>query len=251
MMPASRIWIKHIVNRFLSEMEINMRKTKIICTLGPSTDNEDILREMIRLGMDAARFNFSHGSHEEHLNRLNMLEKLREEMNIPVATIMDTKGPEIRIGTFKDNQAVSLKTGRRFVLTTRDVEGDENQVSISYPNLIYDIDPGATILIDDGLIEMVVEEVTTTDIICRVLNNGILTGKKGVNVPGVHLSMPYLSDRDRADILFAIEHKFDFIAASFVRSAEDVVEIRKILNKHNSPARLCQNRKSPGRQQYR
>ena len=238
MMPASRIWIKHIVNRFLSEMEINMRKTKIICTLGPSTDNEDILREMIRLGMDAARFNFSHGSHEEHLNRLNMLEKLREEMNIPVATIMDTKGPEIRIGTFKDNQAVSLKTGRRFVLTTRDVEGDENQVSISYPNLIYDIDPGATILIDDGLIEMVVEEVTTTDIICRVLNNGILTGKKGVNVPGVHLSMPYLSDRDRADILFAIEHKFDFIAASFVRSAEDVVEIRKILNKHNSQAKI-------------
>lgn len=215
-----------------------MRKTKIICTLGPSTDNDEIMKEMIRLGMDVARFNFSHGDHNEHLGRLKKIEQFREDMNIPIATLMDTKGPEIRIGTFKDNKKVNLKAGQQFVLTTREVEGDETQVSVSYPSLIYDVDPGAKILIDDGLIEMTVEKVTTTDIVCRVKNNGTISNRKGVNIPGVHLSMPYISERDRSDILFAIEHKFDFIAASFVRTAEDVIEIRKMLNKHQSQIKL-------------
>ncbi|NLL00551.1 MAG: pyruvate kinase [Clostridiales bacterium] len=215
-----------------------MRKTKIICTLGPSTDNDEIIKELIRLGMDVARFNFSHGSHEEHLKRFRKIEKYRNELKKPIATLMDTKGPEVRIGSFKDDKKVALKAGQKFILTTRDVEGDNTQVSVSYPSLIYDVDPGVKILIDDGLIEMTVEEVTTTDIICRVKNNGIISNRKGVNIPGVHLSMPYISERDRLDILFAIEHKFDFIAASFVRTAEDVLEIRKMLNKHNSQIKI-------------
>jgi len=214
-----------------------MRKTKIICTLGPSTDNEEIIKQLILEGMDVARFNFSHADYEEHLRRLRMIEKYRKELNIPVATLMDTKGPEIRIGTFKEKK-VQLKAGQLFTLTSRNVEGDETQVSITYPSLVYDVDPGVKILIDDGLVEMTVEKVTATDIICRVNNNGVISDKKGVNVPGVHLSMPYISEKDREDILFAIEHGFDFIAASFVRCADDVREIRKMLNKHNSPIKI-------------
>ena len=215
-----------------------MRKTKIICTLGPSANDDVIIRELILAGMDVARFNFSHADHEEHLNRLLTIEKLREELGIPVATLLDTKGPEIRIGTFKDNKKINLKSGQTFTLTSKDVEGDENIVSISYPNLIYDIEVGAKVLIDDGLIEMIVKEVTSTDIICTVMNHGVISNRKGVNVPGVHLSMPYISDKDREDIIFGIEHNFDFIAASFVRTAEDVKDIRKILNKYNSPTKI-------------
>ena len=215
-----------------------MRKTKIICTLGPSTDDDNILRELIKSGMDVARFNFSHSNHEEHLERLNRLVRLREELKVPIATLLDTKGPEIRICTFKDNKKVKLKEGQNFTLTTREIEGDETQVSISYPNLIYDIDIGTTILIDDGLIEMTVTDMTPTDIICQVKNDGIISNKKGVNVPGVHLSLPFISDKDREDILFGINNNYDFIAASFVRTAEDVKEIRKMLNKHNSQTKI-------------
>jgi len=215
-----------------------MRKTKIICTLGPSTDDDNILRQLILSGMDVARFNFSHGSHEEHLGRLNRIVKLREELGYPVATLLDTKGPEIRLGCFKDHKRVYLKKGQTFVLTTREVEGDENQVSISYPNLVYDIEEGTTILIDDGLLELTVKKVTDSDITCVVKNGGYVSDKKGVNVPGVHLSMPYISDKDRQDILFGIQHNFDFIAASFVRTAQDILEIRKMLNKHNSQAKI-------------
>ncbi len=214
-----------------------MRKTKIICTLGPSTDNDNVLRELILSGMDVARFNFSHADHEEHLGRLRKIEQFREELGVPVATLLDTKGPEIRICNFKGNKK-QLKEGQTFTLTTREVEGDETQVSISYPNLIYDIEVGSTILIDDGLIEMIVDEVTTTDIICTVKNSGLISNKKGVNVPGVHLTMPFISDKDREDIIFAISHNFDFIAASFVRTAEDVKEIRKMLVKHNSKTKI-------------
>lgn len=215
-----------------------MRKTKIICTLGPSTDDEKVLRELFLSGMDVARFNFSHASHEEHLGRLRKIEKLREELGIPVATLLDTKGPEIRLLTFKDNKKVHLKEGQTFTLTSRDIEGDEKQVSISYPNLVYDIDVGTTILIDDGLVEMTVKEVTATDIICTVKNGGIISDRKGVNVPGVHLSMPFISDKDREDILFGIKHNFDFIAASFVSTADDIREIRKMLKKHNSQTKV-------------
>jgi pyruvate kinase len=215
-----------------------MRKTKIVCTLGPSTDDDNILRELMLSGMDVARFNFSHADHEEHLGRLNKIVKLRDELGIPVATLLDTKGPEIRIGTFKDNKKIQLKEGQTFILTSRDVEGDETQVSISYPNLIYDIEKGNTILIDDGLIETEVIDVTETDIICKVKNSGVISNKKGVNVPGVHLSMPFISDKDRDDILFGISHSYDFIAASFVRTAEDVMDIRKMLKKHNSQTKI-------------
>lgn len=215
-----------------------MRKTKIICTLGPSANDEAAIRDLMLAGMDVARFNFSHADHAEHLARLDIIKKLREELGISVATLLDTKGPEIRIGTFKDDQKIQLKEGQTFTLTTRDIEGDETIVSISYHNLVYDIEPGATILIDDGLIEMTVQEINSTDIICTVKNSGVISNKKGVNVPGVHLSMPYISDKDRDDILFAIEQKYDFIAASFVRTAEDVKDIRKILNKNNSQTKI-------------
>jgi pyruvate kinase len=215
-----------------------MRKTKIICTLGPATDDESVLRELFLSGMDVARFNFSHATHEEHLGRLEKIEKLRAELGIPVATLLDTKGPEIRLGTFKDSKKIHLKEGQTFTLTSREIEGDEKQVSISYPNLIYDIDAGTTILIDDGLVEMKVKDVTATDIICTVKNGGIISDRKGVNVPGVHLSMPFISDKDREDILFGIKHNFDFIAASFVSTADDIKEIRKMLNKHNSQTKV-------------
>lgn len=215
-----------------------MRKTKIICTLGPSTDKGDVLKQLILSGMDVARFNFSHADHEEHLSRFTKIKQLREELNIPVATLLDTKGPEIRLGNFKDDKKIELNEGQTFTLTTRDVEGDETQVSISYPNLIYDIEVGTTILIDDGLIEMQVIEMNPTDIICKVKNNGIVSSKKGVNVPGIHLSMPYVSDKDRDDILFGIKHGYDYIAASFVRSAQDILEIKKILKKHNSQTKI-------------
>lgn len=215
-----------------------MRKTKIICTLGPATDNDKVLRELILSGMDVARFNFSHSDHEYHLANLKRIEKIRNELGKPVATLLDTKGPEIRIGTFKDNKKINLKEGQRFTLTTKNIEGDENQVSISYPNLIYDIEVGNKLLIDDGLIETVVTEVTDTDIVCTVKNNGSISNRKGVNVPGVDLTMPFISDKDREDILFGIAHQFDFIAASFVRTADDIKEIRKMLNKHNSKTKI-------------
>jgi len=215
-----------------------MRKTKIICTLGPSANNYEVLKELFLAGMDVARFNFSHGDHQEHLGRFEIIERLREELNIPVATLMDTKGPEIRIGDFKDNLKIYLKEGQVFTLTTEKIEGDETRVSISYPNLINDINVGSKILIDDGLVELSVTDITSTDIVCEVKNNGYISSKKGVNVPGAHLSMPYVSQKDRDDILLAIERKFDYIAASFVRTANDIKDIRKILDEHNSQVKI-------------
>lgn len=215
-----------------------MRKTKIICTLGPSAETEEVLRELILAGMDVARFNFSHADHQEHLGRLRTIEKLREELGIPVATLLDTKGPEIRICTFKEDKKYQLQEGQTFTLTTREVEGDETMVSISYKDLVNDVKVGNTILIDDGLIELSVKEMTETDIICEVKNSGMISNRKGVNVPGVELSMPYISEKDNSDILFAIEQNYDFIAASFVRTAKDVKDIRKILDSHNSKVKI-------------
>ncbi len=209
-----------------------MRKTKIICTIGPASEKEQVMRELILEGMDVARFNFSHGTHEEHLEKLNTLKKLREEMDRPVAALLDTKGPEIRLGLFKDGK-VELKKGQLFTLTTRDVEGDDQVVSITYKNLVNDVQEGSRILLDDGLLELVVEHLTDTDIVCKVMNGGFISDRKGVNVPGVHLSMPYISEKDREDIIFGIENGYDFIAASFVRSAADVIEIRKIFSEKN------------------
>ena len=214
-----------------------MRKTKIICTLGPSTDKEGVLRELIANGMNVARFNFSHGSHEEHLGRFEKLKALREELGKPVAALLDTKGPEIRLKDFK-NGVETLVAGQTFTLTTRDVEGTSEICSITYKDLPMDVEPNGTIMLDDGLIKLQVQTVNDTDIVCTVLNNGKIKNKKGVNVPGVHLSMPYMSQRDKDDILFGIQQGFDFIAASFVRTAQDVYEIRNLLNQYDSNIRI-------------
>ena len=214
-----------------------MRKTKIICTLGPSTDKEGVLRELIVNGMNVARFNFSHGSHEEHLGRLEKLKALREELGKPVAALLDTKGPEIRLKDFK-NGVENLVAGQTFTLTTRDVEGTNEICSITYKDLPMDVEPNGTIMLDDGLIKLQVQTVNDTDIVCTVLNNGKIKNKKGVNVPGVHLSMPYMSQRDKDDIIFGIQQGFDFIAASFVRTAQDVYEIRNLLNQYDSNIRI-------------
>ena len=214
-----------------------MRKTKIICTLGPSTDQEGVLRELVANGMNVARFNFSHGSHEEHLGRFEKLKAIREELGKPVAALLDTKGPEIRLKDFK-NGTEMLEAGQTFTLTTREVEGTKEICSITYKDLPQDVQPGGTIMLDDGLIMLHIEQVTDTDIICTVLNSGKIKTKKGVNVPGVHLSMPYLSQKDREDIIFGVQNGFDFIAASFVRTAQDVYDIRNLLNEYDSNIRI-------------
>ena len=214
-----------------------MRKTKIICTLGPSTDKEGVLRDLIANGMNVARFNFSHGSHEEHLGRFEKLKALREELGKPVAALLDTKGPEIRLKDFK-NGVENLVTGQTFTLTTRDVEGTNEICSITYKDLPMDVEPNGTIMLDDGLIKLQIQTVNDTDIICTVLNSGKIKNKKGVNVPGVHLSMPYMSQRDKDDIIFGIQQGYDFIAASFVRTAQDVYDIRNLLNQYDSNIRI-------------
>lgn len=214
-----------------------MRKTKIICTIGPASESEEKLKELMLAGMNVARFNFSHGTHEEQLVKYNRVLKVREEVGLPVATMLDTKGPEIRLRDFEGGK-VELQTGQLFVLTTEEVMGNAQKASITYKNLVHDISVGTTILIDDGLIEMVVEEMTDTNIICRVVNGGFVSNHKGVNVPGAILSMPYISEADRADILFGIEQGFDFLAASFARTKEDILEVRRILEEHGSKMQI-------------
>lgn len=214
-----------------------MRKTKIICTLGPSTDSPQVLGDMMRCGMDVARFNFSHGTHAEHKARLEMLQTLRKELNLPVAALLDTKGPEIRLKTFEEG-AVTLEAGQTFTLTARDVVGNREICGISYKNLPQDVEVGTQIMLDDGLISMKVVQCTETDITCLVENGGPVKNRKGVNVPGVHLSLPYMSPQDREDILFGIREGFDFIAASFCRSAQDVMEIRRLLDENQSDIRI-------------
>lgn len=221
----------HFVIRSRKERADVMRKTKIICTLGPSTKDEQVLRDLMLNGMSVARINFSHGTHDEHRETIKKVKEIRRQLNLPVALLLDTKGPEIRIGDF-ENGRIQLKKGQTFVLTTNEVQGNENTVSITYKNLVNDISVGNTILIDDGLIGMEVLSVTETDIVCRVLNDGGISNHKGVNVPNVELSMPYISEKDYNDITFGIENEFDFIAASFTRTANDIVQIRKILRDH-------------------
>lgn len=209
-----------------------VRKTKVICTLGPATDDDKVLRELMLGGMNAARFNFSHAEHAYHKRNMERVVKLREELNLPIATLLDTKGPEIRIGKFKEGK-VFLSKGELFTLTTREIDGSAEACTVTYKDLPGDVFPGATILLDDGLIALSVVSVGDTDIVCRVMNDGQVSNNKGVNVPGVSLSMPYVSEKDRSDIIFGIENGFDFIAASFTRSADDILEIRKILEEHN------------------
>lgn len=212
---------------FLQEVR-KMRKTKIICTLGPATESDEIVRELMKNGMDVARFNFSHSTHEQHRVRFEQIVRLREELGLPIAALLDTKGPEIRVGLFKDGR-IQLEKGGLFTLTTEEVMGDASRVGISYKNLPNDISDGCRILIDDGLIELRVLSHTHTEIQCEVLNGGMVSNRKGVNVPGVKLSMPYISEQDRSDIIFGAELGFDFIAASFVRCGDDVDQVREIL----------------------
>ena len=215
-----------------------MKKTKIICTMGPNTDDKNIMRELAKNGMDVARFNFSHGDHEEHLGRLEVLREVRKELDIPVAALLDTKGPEIRTGLLKDGKKVALKEGQTFTLTTRDVVGDDTITHINYSGLNEDVTAGNKILIDDGLIELDVVEVNGTDIVCKVVNGGELGEKKGVNVPNVKIKLPALTEKDKEDILFGIRQGFDFIAASFVRTADCIREIKEILEEHGSNMRV-------------
>lgn len=204
-----------------------MRKTKIVCTIGPSTDDENIMRELMKSGMDVARFNFSHSDHQVHKERFQTVRRLSDELGLNVATLLDTKGPEIRLRDFKDHQPVYIKDGDEFTLTTKDVEGTEKIASITFAHLPKDVSVGSKILINDGVIELSVVSVSDTDIVCKVIHGGKLSDHKGINVPGVKLSMPYISDADMADLEFGAKMGFDFIAASFVRTGADVIYLRK------------------------
>lgn len=209
-----------------------MRKTKIVCTIGPATDSYEMVKKLVTHGMNVARLNFSHSEYEHHKRRLMLVKQIREELSVPVAILLDTKGPEIRIKEFSVKE-IELKDEDLFTLTTRDIIGDEKIVSVTYKNLTKDIIVGNKILIDDGLVELVVLEINGEDIVCRVTNGGKLSNNKGVNIPSVHIQLPYISEKDKNDILFAIENDFDFIAASFVRNKEDVLAIKSILDKNN------------------
>ena len=204
-----------------------MRKTKIVCTIGPATDDENIMRELMQAGMNVARFNFSHGEYETHEKRFRQIEKLRKELDLPIATLLDTKGPEIRLGKFVDNKPVEIFDGDKYTLTTEDIPCTNEIGSVSFKKLPRDVSIGTRILINDGVIELIAEKVTTTEIVCRVIHGGTLSNNKGINVPGVKLSMPYLSDNDMNDLEFGAKMGFDFIAASFVRSAADINYLRK------------------------
>ena len=215
-----------------------MKKTKIVCTMGPNTDNREIMKELALNGMDVARFNFSHGDHAEHRHRLEILESVREELGIPIASLLDTKGPEIRTGKLKDGKKVTLKEGDLYTLTTEEIVGDETRGYINYAGLAEDVKPGDRILIDDGLIELHVREVNGTDIVCRIENGGELGEKKGVNVPGVRVKLPALTDKDKEDIRFGVDAGFDFVAASFVRNADAIREIWEILDEKGSAMQI-------------
>lgn len=214
-----------------------MRKTKIICTIGPASESEEKLRELMLAGMNVARFNFSHGTHEEQKKKLTSVLKVSNELGLPVATLLDTKGPEIRLRDFENGRA-ELCAGQTFALTTEEVMGTKERATITYKNLKNDVKPGMTILIDDGKIEMVIEKMTDTDIICRVINGGAVSNHKGINVPGAVLSMPYISDVDYEDIKFCAQMGYDFLAASFARTKEDILQVRKILDENNSKAKI-------------
>ena len=212
-----------------------MKKTKIVCTMGPNTNDREMMRKLIQNGMNVARFNFSHGDHEEQKFRMDMLKELREEEHANTAILLDTKGPEIRTGILKDGKKITLKEGETFTLTTEDIIGDNKRVSITYKGLVQDIYKGCSILIDDGLIGLRVESKTETEIVCSVVNGGELGERKGVNVPNVAIRLPAITEKDKDDIRFGVEQGIDFIAASFVRNAECVLEIKAYLKELGAP----------------
>ncbi len=213
---------------------LNMRKTKIVCTIGPASQNEEIFKELILSGLNVARLNFSHGSHSEHKEKIDTIKKVREELNTSTAIMLDTKGPEIRLKDFEKGQ-IDVAKGQEFTITTRDITGNEEIVSVSYEQFANDVKAGDTILIDDGLISMeVIETINDTDVRCTVKDGGTIKNKKGVNIPNVNINLPSLTDKDISDIKFGIEQEIDYIAASFIRTAEDVIEIRRILEANNA-----------------
>ncbi len=206
-----------------------MRRTKIICTLGPSSSDPVTVGKMLDAGMNVARLNFSHGTHESHRKYIDMIKEIRQQRGCTLAIMLDTKGPEIRTGAIKEG-TVKLKNGQEFVLTSRQVEGNAQEVSMTLPELPAQLKPGNTILVDDGAIKLTVKSTTDTDIICRVESGGKLSDRKGINVPYVAVDMPYLSEQDKSDLLFGIENNVDFVAASFVRSRQDIIDLRKFIN---------------------
>jgi len=208
-----------------------MRKTKIVCTLGPSCANKEMIKNMAQCGMDVARLNFSHGSHEYHSEMIGAVKQIREELGKPLAILLDTKGPEIRTGVF-ENGFAELKTGSEFTLTSNEVTGNSSLCSVSFADLPSQLKSGDTVLIDDGKIKLQVKECTKTDIICTVILGGAVGNHKGINIPAVAIDMPYMSSDDKADIIFGIENGVDFVAASFVRRKEDVIELRKFIDYH-------------------
>ena len=212
-----------------------MKKTKVVCTMGPNTNDKEVMRKLIQNGMDVARFNFSHGDHEEQKFRMVLLKELREEEHAHTAILLDTKGPEIRTGLLKDGKKVTLQEGSTFVLTMEDIVGDDTKVSLSYKGLAEDVQQGTVILIDDGLIGLKVKEIVDQDIVCEIVNGGELGERKGVNVPNVPVRLPAITEKDKEDIKFGVEQDIDFIAASFVRNAECVLEIRAFLKELDAP----------------
>ncbi len=208
-----------------------MRKTKIVCTLGPSSRNEKTLTAMLKNGMNVARINFSHGTHEYHKETISLFRSVRDKLGLPGAVMLDTKGPEIRLCNFKES-FVFLKNGATFTLTTEDIPGDESKVSITYKDLPKQLKKGDMVLIDDGRLHLEVIELTKTDIVCTVISGGNISDRKGVNIPNVHLSIPYISKKDEEDLIFGVELDVDFIAASFVRSKDDVIALRNFLDYH-------------------
>ena len=207
------------------------RKTKIICTLGPAVDDQAMMEGLIKAGMNVARFNFSHGDYEEQGARIETFKNARKAVGMPVAMLLDTKGPEIRIGKFATGEAI-LKEGDTFTLLNEDVDGDNTKVSVTYKNLYNEVTPGTRILINDGLIEVIVEKIDGKDVVCRVQNGGRLTNKKSINIPNSKIQLPSMTDKDKSDILFGIKNGFDYIAASFIRKAEDVINIKKVLKEN-------------------
>ena len=206
-----------------------MLKTKIVCTIGPASRSEKVMTEMLKAGMNVARLNFSHGDHESHREVIETFRRVRERLGKPAAIMLDTKGPEVRICTFKDGKAY-LEEGSTFTLTTREIEGDSTRVSVTYTDLPSQLKQGDRVLIDDGRLELTVKELTDTDVICTVVTGGPVSNRKGVNIPGVHLDLPYLNERDMADLRFGVEMDVDYVAASFVRSADDVIAMRNYLD---------------------
>ena len=214
-----------------------MKKTKIVCTIGPSSNNEEMLTEMIKAGMDVARFNFSHGTHETQKSNLELVKSVREKLGVPVATMMDTKGPEIRFRDF-ENGKITLTKGQEFILSTEEFLGDTNRGSITYKGLPNDVSVGSMLLVNDGLVQLEITDISSTEIKTKVIVPGDISDHKGINAPGADLKMPFISEQDKSDILFGIEQDYDYIALSFVRNAKDVEAVRAIIDFNNSKMKI-------------